>query len=73
MSITYQETVNIKIISDGTCHKVTLEDGTLIKGVTAVKIDIQANGVATATLEVCLHSVEVRAGLDSINVKKLQY
>ena len=65
---------NVKIISEGlgdSGTKVLLEDGTPIKGLTAVRINIEAGKIVTAELDVCVHSLEIQAQLDSINVRKI--
>lgn len=65
---------DIKIISEGFGDfgtKVLLGDGTPIKGLTAVRINIEAGKLVKAELDVCVHSLEIQAQLDSINVRKI--
>lgn len=65
---------NIKITSEGfgdSGTKVLLEDGTQIKGITAVRITLEAGKLVKAELDVCVHSLEIQAQLDSINVRKI--
>jgi hypothetical protein len=67
--------VNMKIISDGfggIGTKVLLEDGTSIKGITAVRINLEAGKIVKAELDICVHSLEIQAQLDSINVRKFE-
>jgi hypothetical protein len=74
MAIDLHEVVNVKIISNGfgdSGTKVLLEDGTPIKGITAVRITLNAGQVVKAELDVCVHSLEIQAQLDSINVHKI--
>lgn len=72
MIIDRNDMVNVKIISDGTPSgtKVLLEDGTQIKGVTALRLTIEAGKIPKAELDIVPYSVEVQAQLDSINVRK---
>ena len=75
MSINMQNITNVKIISEGfgdSGTKVLLEDGTPIKGITAVRITVEAGKLVKAELDVCVHSYEIQAQLDSINVRKVE-
>lgn len=65
--------LNVKIISDGTTTgtKVTLLDGTPIKGITAVRLTHNAGEMAKIELDIVPYSVEVEAQLGLINVQKI--
>jgi len=66
---------NVKIISEGfgdSGTKVLLADGTPIKGLSAVRINLEAGQIVKAELDVCVHSLEIQAQLDSINVRKFE-
>jgi hypothetical protein len=74
MAESTESMVNVKIISDGfggIGTKVLLEDGTSIKGITAVRINLEAGKIVKAELDICVHSLEIQAQLDSINVRKI--
>lgn len=73
MTINSSEILNVKIVSDGTVTgtKVTLLDGTLIKGITAMNITQKAGELPKATLDIALYSLEVETQLEYINVNQV--
>ena len=66
---------NVRIISEGfgdSGTKVLLDDGTSIKGLTAVRVILEAGKIVKAELDVCVHSLEIQAQINSINVRKIK-